>query len=324
MKWFLFFSLLIALALVVLIQVSHGLSLQEKGCSTSSSRRRALLHQIIQTTTITAAAAATITTATATTTLPFVRPRVAHAAAAVTSSSAASGTEFATSAGRKGCTTRSDPSKTTVTCLGELLQPTTTTTANDDSSNPTVNYRRLSSIAATENGVSTSAVKNPSRYSPPWSYLTETSDAKQAWKSLIQAVQSLSGGNDQVQIVQVTDTYLHAIAPTQQPPGMVPSSTLNLLTSLQQPSQEEATPSSSRNERLQQLAVQPGLDDLEFLLRPEDNLVLYRSASRTAIFVYPLTQPVSDGNTNFQRLEKIRQILGWSLLGDPPSGSKRF
>lgn len=182
--------------------------------------------------------------------------------------------EFATSAGRKGCTTNTDPSRTIVTCHGEVLDVT--------ADGPTVPGARLGKIAATENGVSTSAIKNPSRYSPPWSYLTETSDPAQAWKSLQQAVVAL----DKVEIVTLTDKYLHATVPTQQPP-------------------------------LAGLPQRDALDDLEFLLRSEDQLVLYRSASRTAVFVYPLTQPLSDGNSNLKRLERIRNALGWSLLGDP-------
>lgn len=180
---------------------------------------------------------------------------------------------------------------------------------------------RLSSVSATENGVSTSAVKNPSRFSPPWTYLTETSDPKVAWRSLVAAVK---GVDDKVEIVELTDDckYINT--------GLVMNAASFFVCAHKNASGFHlSTTKKSANKPTDLHATVPtefpaGLsyDDIEFLLRPDDNIVLYRSVSRTSVFVYPLTQPVSDKNSNLNRLQKIRNTLGWDELGMMQEGSK--
>lgn len=115
---------------------------------------------------------------------------------------------------------------------------------------------------------------NPSKFGPPWSYRPQTDDPDAAWNSLLQAVRDNPDGGEVVEVSSGPEQYyLRA-----------------------------EFPSTWR-----------GIDDMEFRLVKSDALVTYRSASREAIFIYPLQTPINT-NKNRNRLEDIRKALGWEEL----------
>lgn len=95
--------------------------------------------------------------------------------------------------------------------------------------------------------------------------------------SLVSTVEGMASTGIKVVEVNNEDYYLHAEAPSTVPKG--------------------------------------GIDDLEFILLPDESLVLFRSSSRQSVFVYPLQQPVSDGGSNRARLQTVQRALGWPDLG---------
>lgn len=119
--------------------------------------------------------------------------------------------------------------------------------------------------------ISTTSVGNPSKFGAPWSYQPQTGDADEAWTSLKNAVQNNKDNGSIVENQDGPDVYYI----------------------------RAEFPSTWR-----------GIDDVEFRLVKSDALVSYRSASREAIFIYPLQTPINS-NKNKTRLEDIRLALGW-------------
>ena len=59
-----------------------------------------------------------------------------------------------------------------------------------------------------------------------------------------------------------------------------------------------------------------GVDDVEFrMLDEQPPRALFRTASRQALFVYPLQQPVPNQRSHADRLEQIRLRVGWEQVG---------
>eukprot|EP00752_Nemacystus_decipiens_P006957 g6243.t1 len=132
---------------------------------------------------------------------------------------------------------------------------------------------RLLGCSSSENCLSTSAVKVPGKLGSPWEYSRQTSDADRAFASLVRAVEDTSEVT--VKTIDAKGYYILAEFPSKVPPGSV--------------------------------------DSVEFLVKPEDQIVLYRSVSRDTLFLYPLQQPVSDQGKIKERLEGIRKDLGWTM-----------
>jgi uncharacterized protein (DUF1499 family) len=166
------------------------------------------------------------------------------------------------------CQTLSNPATTIVTCQGFGL------TAD----------ARLNGCSADEACVGTSAVRNPSKYAPPWSppkVSPESTNAARAWRAVVGAVNE----EESLTLVERDDErrYLRAVGTS-------------------------AVPSD-------------GQDDVEFVLRESPVNLLYRSATRQAVFVYPLQQPLANQKSHVERLASIRARLGWEEAGLPTDGA---
>lgn len=129
---------------------------------------------------------------------------------------------------------------------------------------------RLSKCRGDVPCVSTTSVGNPSKFGAPWSYQPQTDIADEAWAALKSALLNTKETGLIMESRDGPDYYLRA-----------------------------EFPSSWR-----------GIDDVEFRLVQGEALVSYRSASREALFIYPLQTPV-DWGKNRKRLDEIRTALGW-------------
>ena len=133
---------------------------------------------------------------------------------------------------------------------------------------------RLFGCQTQTNCVSTAAGKNPTQFVAPWDYTIKTSDPGKAFAALTEVVLN----DDTLKIVEVDDQrmYLHATGKSKVP--------------------------------------KDGVDDVEFLMVPDEKIVTTRSASRGNFYVYPYQVPIGDGGFQKQRLQGILSKLGWVEL----------
>ena len=107
---------------------------------------------------------------------------------------------------------------------------------------------RLYGCATQKNCVSSAAVKNPSQFSAPWDYTISTPDAAQAWRRLKAEIEADSS----LKLIEADESKLYIRA---EGTSKVPAT---------------------------------GIDDVEFLLIPDQKILTYRSASRENVYVCEL------------------------------------
>eukprot|EP00904_Undaria_pinnatifida_P003415 jgi/Undpi1/13074/HiC_scaffold_8.g02736.m1 len=111
------------------------------------------------------------------------------------------------------------------------------------------------------------------RYMAPWSYTGDTDDAKSAFSKLVEVLEKDPG----LKIAEKDAEGLYVVA-------------------------------------MGKSAVPPdGFDKIEFLFKPQDGLVSFRSKSMKDVYAGPVL--VSDGGSNRNRLETLRKKLGWLEKG---------
>ena len=135
---------------------------------------------------------------------------------------------------------------------------------------------RLLGCQANENCYSTSA-SSPSKYASPWKYSAQSTE--EAWTLLRAAVE-----NQGLKVLKADEA------------------THYMLTA------EKGVAKKGQ--------PQPAGSSLfyEFLLRPEEKLVLYRAVVDKTVFLYPLQQPVTDFGVLKDRLSGVLSKTGWASL----------
>jgi hypothetical protein len=141
---------------------------------------------------------------------------------------------------------------------------------------------RLLGCQANENCFSTSATA-ATKYSSPWKYSAQNTD--EAWTLLKAAVE-----NQGLKVLKADPISHYMLAA------------------------EKGT--------ARQGQPQPAGSSLfyEFLLKPEEKLVLYRAVVDKTVFVYPLQQPVTDFGVLKSRLSGIISKTGWKSVAAASEG----